>query len=501
MARFWPFGKKQRKQARAFQGALTSRLTGDWVTANSASQDSEIRGSLSKLRNRSRDLVRNNDYARQAIRTIRNNVVGQGVQMQSQVRQPRTRRLETAINDAIESKWVEWQRKDSCHVGGTLSFADIERLLISSVAESGEVFVRIVRQQMGRSRVPLALQIIESDMLDENYNARASNGNEIRMSIERDAWGRPQAYHVLQNHPGDYTFGAGASPRVERIRIPADEMIHLYITERPDQSRGIPWLSAAISRIHQMQGYEQYEVVAARATAALMGFIETPEGELPAEGEQNGQAVTDFEPGVFKQLNPGERVVVPQLNRPGNQFEPFMRVMLRGISASCGISFESLSRDYSQSNYSSSRLSLLEDRDHWRVLQSWLISNLHQRVFEEFLEMATLSGALSLPGYEIQPERYQSAARWLPRGWAFVDPVKEVAAYKEAIKAGFITVADVVAQSGGDFEEIMTQRQREIEFAESLGVELDTTVVAEQPHEEQERPTPASIEEGQGGEE
>jgi len=115
--------------------------------------------------------------------------------------------------------------------------------------------------------------------------------------------------------------------------------------------------------------------------------------------------------------------------------------------------------------------------------------------------MATLSGALSLPGYEIQPERYQSAARWLPRGWAFVDPVKEVAAYKEAIKAGFITVADVVAQSGGDFEEIMTQRQREIEFAESLGVELDTTVVAEQPHEEQERPTPASIEEGQGGEE
>jgi len=135
---------------RMYEGAKVSRLTSDWVTGGT-SADAEIKGSLPRLRNRSRQLVRDNDYARQAIRAVRNNVIGTGIRMQAQVRMQRGGgRLDQTVNDAIENAWAMWGRKDSCHTAGRLSFTDIERLLVGSMAESGEVFVRMVRQPFGR---------------------------------------------------------------------------------------------------------------------------------------------------------------------------------------------------------------------------------------------------------------------------------------------------------------------------------------------------------------
>jgi capsid protein len=147
--------------------------------------------------------------------------------------------------------------------------------------------------------------------------------------------------------------------------------------------------------------------------------------------------------------------------------------MLRSMAAGIGVSYATLSRDYSDSNYSSSRLALLDDRDNWRVLQSWLIENFHKPVFEQWLELAELSGELSLPGYNLNPEPYR-AVRWIPRGWQWVDPVKEITAYKEAVRCGFTTQADVIAQGGGDIEDVFQQRQRELEMAADMDLVFDT---------------------------
>jgi lambda family phage portal protein len=151
--------------------------------------------------------------------------------------------------------------------------------------------------------------------------------------------------------------------------------------------------------------------------------------------------------------------------------------MLRGMAAGVGCSYESISRDFSQTNYSSSRLSLLEDRDHWRALQQFLIENLHQPVFEAWLEMAVLGGALNLPFYETDPERYR-AIRWMPRGWAWVDPAKEVQAYKDAVRCGFKTLGEVVAEQGGDLEELLMARAAELAMTDDLDLTFDTD-----PHE------------------
>jgi len=150
-----------------------------------------------------------------------------------------------------------------------------------------------------------------------------------------------------------------------------------------------------------------------------------------------------------------------------------VRAMLRAMAAGIGCSYETVSRDFSQTNYSSSRLSLLEDRDHWRVLQKWLIENLHQRVFDVWMDMAVLSGALPLASYELQSDRYK-AVHWMPRGWAWVDPGKEVQAYKEAVRCGFKTLGDVVAEQGGDLEELMQSRRMELDASNDLELKFDT---------------------------
>lgn len=469
MAKWWPFGKKKRKQSeyRGYAGANIGRLTSDWITSGT-SVDAEIRGSITALRNRSRQLGRDNDYVRQAFRVIENNVVGGGVKLQAQVKMQRGQKLNEPINKMIEETWAKWCRAENCHVSGKLSFSDIERLAIRSTAESGEIFIRMVPDARGRMKTKLSLEIIEADRVDEGYNGKSESGNEIRMGVEVDQWGKPLKYYFTQKHPGDYQFrGPSESSSVLRIAVDAKDVIHLFRTERPGQTRGAPWLSSAIMRLHHMSGFEEAEIIRKRAEASVMGFVKSPMPELPADEVYQGQRVVEFQPGKWTQLAPGEEIEVPNITPSAAQFDPFMRAMLRGVASGIGISYESLSKDYSQSNYSSSRLALLDDRDNWKVLQCWMIENFHQRVFERFLDMAVLAGDLPLRGYEQSPDMFQ-AVRWMPRGWSWIDPAKEVAAFENAIKAGFMTQADVIAQGGGDLDEFLENRKREVERAEEM---------------------------------
>lgn len=463
---------------RLYGGAQVGRLTNDWL-APITSGDAELYTSLRLLRGRSRQLVRDNDYAKNAIRAVRNNIIGQGIPFQAQAMMRRGKKLDEVSNDAIEAAYKRWSRADSCDVTGKCNLDELDRMLVASIAESGEVLVRKIRQPFGRNnKIPLALEVIESDQLVDNLTGRSNDGNEIRMGVEMDQWHRPIAYWFYPRHPGDAMFGGTpASSRYERV--PANEVYHLGIAERLGQTRYVPWLHSAMLKLNHMRGYEEAEIVAARASANVMGFIQSPEIDLPgvpgaaADAVQDGQRVMDLDPGTVKNLGPGETFMGFNPTRPNGAMEPFMRYMLRSVSAGIGMSYETLSRDYSQSNYSSSRLSLLEDRENWRILQQWYISAFKQPLFEEWLDLANLSGAINLPNYELERDRYQ-AVRWMPRGWGWVDPLKEVMAAKLSVRAGFETMADIISEAGGDYEDKFKQRRRELDLAADYALVLET---------------------------
>ena len=473
---FWDrfFGKALpqpvKTMLRAYKAASNNRLNG-WVSKNT-SADAEIKSSVVRLRDSSRALVRDNDYAKSALRSIVNNVVGSGIGVQPQVKMQRGNKLNDAVNASIRDAWYQWTARENCHTGGQLSFSDIERLAIRSTVESGEVFIRMVKGKFGRSKVPVALEIIEADQLDLEYTVeRGGVGNSIRMGVERDQWQRPIAYYFLTGHPGDASIGASSR---QRTRVPASEVIHLYLIERPGQTRGVPWFHTAILRMIQLGGYEEAEIIRARAESAIMGFIESPEGDALTDGELNSQDVADVEPGIIKRLLPGDKFTSHVPNRAGGAFDPFVRAMLRGIAAGVGVSYEALSKDYSQSNYSSSRLALLDDRDQWRVLQNWLIETLHYRVYEEWLDMAVVMGAVKIDSasYQSMKDQYQ-LVRFKPRGWSWVDPEKELNAARTGLRLGLTTRADIIAEQGGDINDINNQLILEKEFSNSEGLVFD----------------------------
>jgi lambda family phage portal protein len=479
----WISPPAPRGDQRMYHAAKVSRLTAGWV-AGETSADAELHSSLRNLRSRSRQLVRDAGYAKRAKVVVVNNVIGPGVGFQGAVSN-RNGRLMDEVNDPIEREIEHWSRAENCHTGGRLHLADFERQAMGQVFEAGECVVRLHLRAFGASRVPLALEIIESERIADNFNqAPGPQANRVRMGVEVDEFDRPLAYWLRPGHPGDLH---GTRANTERLlRVPADQILHLYVVDRWPQTRGEPWLHAAARKLNDLDGYSEAEIIAARNAACYMGFITSPDPDTPLTDERNattGEAVTEMAPGLIQRLNPGENFASYTPTRPNAAFDGFLRAVLREIAGAVGTSYESLSRDYSQSNYSSSRLALLDDRDLWRVLQSWWIRAFRAPLHRLWMRQAVYARAVPVPidEYVANPEKFE-AARFKPRGWSWVDPTKEVAAYKEAVKAGFCTVADVIAATNGgqDLEDVLKARRQELDLMADLDLQFDTDPALEQ---------------------
>lgn len=486
-----------------YAAAVRSRLNAD-RPATTGSADSELASSLTNLRNMSRQLIRDNPYAKRAKNIVVNNVVGSGIGLQAQVMNSRDK-LNERVNEKIEEAWLEWSRAEICHTGGELHFCDLERQVMGQVFAAGEVIIRKHWRPFGRSVIPYALELIEPERLANETTPVAvpSQDGVVRMGVETDAFHRPQFYWIRTAHPGDLRVSRASSTTLERV--PASDILHLRIIDRWPQTRGEPWLHTVIQRLGDMGGYTEAEIIAARASACYMGFIKGAEDPVgPAPDDPNApanpveeQQELELTAGIVRRLANGEDFISHTPNRPNAALDPFMRFMLREVAAGIGVSYESLSRDYSASSYSSSRLALLDDRDLWRVLQSWFLRGFRQIVHREWLQQAVLVGAIpgiSVVEYANNMRKFE-AARFKLRGWGWIDPTKEVAAYKEAIRGGLTTVSDVIAATAGgqDIEDILATRERELQLMKEKGLVFDTDpakAAAEKPNPVPVKPDP-----------
>jgi lambda family phage portal protein len=463
--------------ARRYAGAMMGAGVSDWV-AQSTSADTEIWSSLRTLRDRSRSLARDNDYAVGAIRSILTNVLGSnGIKMKPKVKD-KSGNFDDLINKEIKDLWEIWQNPEYCDVSGRQSWPQIERLALRSVIESGEVLIRLVRKRFSNSPVPFALQVIESDQLADNYSfgLKVEGTNTVKMGVELNEWQRPVAYWIYPYHPGDHLTTAGQQQknRYQPIRVPADEIIHLFVSDRPMQTRGVPWLSTAISRLRGMGEYTEAEIVKVRAHACAMGFIESAMPEVVGmdAGPQQKRQIS-FQAGTIHSLGQGEKFTGFAPTSPTTGLDPFLRFLLRGVSAGIGVPADAVSQDYSQTTYGGQRASMLDARDHWAVLQKWLSSALHQHVFEGWLEAALMSGAIALPDYELRYREY-TRPTWMPRGWSWIDPSKDVTASVRAVKAGLSTIGRELAAQGIDFDELLAERIREVKMVQAAEIQYES---------------------------
>ncbi len=333
--------------------------------------------------------------------------------------------------------------------------------------EGGECFVRLrTRKREDGLCVPLQLQVLESEHLDNKSNQTLANGNIIRSGIEFNRLGQREAYYLFREHPGEGSFG-------ESVRVPANDVLHIYRPLRPGQIRGVPWLSSVLLKLYELDQYDDAELVRKKTAAMFAGFITRldPEANIMGEGESNEQgiALSGLEPGTMQLLDPGEDIKFSEPSDVGGSYEAFMKQQLRAIAVGTGITYEQLTGDLTGVNYSSIRAGLIEFRRRCGMLQhNIMVYQFCRPVWDRWLELAILSGELDVG------EKGAKEVKWIAQGFDWVDPLKDQQAQQMAVRNGFKSRAEVVSEMGYDVEEIDQEIAEDQKRANSLNLMFDS---------------------------
>ena len=463
---------------RGFHAAQGGRLFADWYT-QATSSDAEIRGSLRKLMDRSRDLERNNDYQRGFLMAGERNIIGSvrydlrmdcGEYVFSKKKPPEWVKDDPA-STIIESAWNEWGKRGTCTICKRYSWRDVKKLAVRSTMRDGNFIARKVYGTSARNRFGFALQVFEIDHLDLDRFGRAANGNDVRFGIESDASGQVVAFWLRVKHPGDFNGGGGLLP----LRVSATEIYHLFVSERAEQSIGIPWIVSAITRLRQLGMFEEAAVVAARIGAAKTGFFKKtpgPNGEIGQwAGSTNaeGHAVMEAAPGQFEELPDGWDVASWSPEYPNIETGEFRKAMLRGVATSIGMSYNTIGNDLEAVSFASSRVGLFEEREGWKTLQVFFTEGLWEPVFSDWLQASMLAGAVPLP---VEKLAKFNRPMFKARRWPFIDPLKEVEAAKTMIALRLSSRRQFIEEAGGDVGDVFHDNLDDENLADDLGLSL-----------------------------
>ncbi len=416
-------------QALGYEGAKTGRRTDGWITAsNSADGESQI--VVSALRDRARDLVRNNPYAARALDVKVANTIGTGI-----VPEVKNKRLAP-----IWSRFI-----DTCDADGRLDLYGLQALIERCRSESGEVIVRWVPTRKERGGGSFKLRVLEPDFLDHSRDGRApETDNQIRYGIEYDATGGVVAYWLHDSHPGDgATLSLGAVRGRTSQRVPAAEIIHLFRKARPGQSRGVTDFAPVMLRARDLDDYDDAEVMRKKIEACLAVFVTTGSGMSdasvgPVAADAKGRIESLF-PGMIEYLKLGESVTMADPKASGG-YADFQRFTLRAVAAGYGVPYELMTGDLSQVNYSSYRAGLVDfrrriEQDQWQLH----VAQVCARIWDWFLADVTAAS----PGMGDR-----TTVEWTPPRFELIDPLKETQAELEACLAGFDTWDEIVRRRG-----------------------------------------------------
>lgn len=434
-----------------FAGATHDRLTSSWLAGARAIND-ELRSDLDALRARARDLAKNNDYARKFLRMVARNVVGaSGFVLQARV-QDGPGKPDSLANAAIELAFYKWAKKGNAEITGRMSFADACRATAVAVARDGEALVRIVRGKQAGNAEGLAIQLLDVARLNTMRNQAPTAGrNAIVMGVEMDEFQRPLGYWLKDRADG----ATGTS-----TRLPAADVLHIFLPEMAEQARGLPWMHAAMLAMHDLGEFTRSALLAARKGADTLGFIVSPDGTAPdmGGGTDGGAALQLTAPGTYDVLPEGYDMKAFDSKYPNEVFDPFTKAILRRISSGLDVAYNSLANDLEGVNFSSIRAGVLEERDQWLTLQNWFIEALLEPIYAEWFPRAMVAGVITMPNGSALPLAKQekfSSHEWQGRRWSWVDPVKDIEAARLEIKTGIASPQMVAARNGVDVEDVI----------------------------------------------
>ncbi|MFW6021661.1 MAG: phage portal protein, partial [Guyparkeria sp.] len=464
------------------------RTMRDWFPS-AGSADADLVPELDTMIPRSRDLGRNNGIAASGIQTLKDNIVGSVLKLSSK---PHYRMLGWSraeaeqFGRAIEAEFEQYSRTTECDAAQTSTLLGLTLQALAGAMLNGEALAVPVWAPRRGHRWATRLQMVEADRLD---TPPGMESDRLRGGVEVDRFGAPVAYWIRKTHPGArWTFGAWSDPS-DFQRVPAftrdglRRVIHLYDPERADQHRGRPIVSTVAKQFRLAGKYSDAHLETAVAQSMIAAFLESdlsPDAAANLFGEEPDEAWKKQLSGYHRQLTGSAIIPLPagaKLNAfdpssPNPAFESFMLGTLRHIAAGMNMPYELLLKDFSKTNYSSARASLLEAWRYFKGRRRWIVDHWLQPILELWMEEASAAGRL--PGItraEYLTNRYAfSRCRWTFAGRGWVDPVKEAQGAQIRMDAGLSTLEDECAEQGLDWEEVLEQRARERNRMAELGL-------------------------------
>jgi len=460
---------------RSFEAAETPAWTESWPTHAAAIND-DLSRQLPTLRARSRGLARNNEWAIGYLIQLDDNVLGEaGIRLQMRM-MGSDGKPDTDLNNRIEAAWAKWGK--DCEVSG-ISWRETESLALASLPQDGELLYRL---RPGMGPMGIQIQLLDPALLDVSLH-RDFGGNRVRMGVEINDDGKPVAYWLLMARVGD-----GPSDLVtvgRHVRIPAEQIRHRFLRREVGQIRGYPWLAGGARRLWLTKDFEESAAVASSNAAKRQGFFVSPTGEAPRgfadtiissvleSAKASGKVLSPDEiqaltaaaekyattvPGQFDTLPDGYDFRPFESKWPNVDGSTYVKGQLRGWAAARGISYVSIGNDLESVNYSSARVGIVGEREHYKTVQGLIKSWLHAEVFAEVLPYLILA----TPSIKmLQRDVYQQAATWQPRRWAGIDPTKEATANEINLRLKLASRRRIILERGEDPDEIAAEVQTE----------------------------------------
>lgn len=441
--------RKAEEIIRGFDAASKGRRNENFRSSG-ADANREIQPVLKLLRERSREQVRNNVYARRSVRTISNNVIGTGIV-------PTPLDLSRTAEKRTMKLWADWAGTKACDFDGLLTMYGIQRLVMRTVVESGECLV--LRRRVNDPNNPIKLQVLEPDFLDHSKTINLADGGRIIQGVEFDKYGKRKGYWLFDRHPGSGDFLSVTSKFVE-----ASEVAHIYFVERPGQVRGVPWLVTSMIRMKDFDEYEDAELVRQKIAACFTVFVQDTNPDAVLDGNENENIASRVEPGIIEMLPPGKSVSFAQPPLT-NGYESYSRKILQGIAVGTDITYEQMTGDYSNVNFSSGRMGWIEFQ---RNVEDWqwnmIIPMLCETVWTWFVNANAIVGRV----------KEGTRADWTTPRREMLDPVKETNAMNLMVRNGFKSYSEAVRELGYDPDDTLEEIQSDMQKFDEKGIILDS---------------------------
>lgn len=444
---------------RSYTGADRGRLRSS-INTRTSSADNEISKAGQLLRDRMRDLVRNNPLAANAIAVLVTHAIGDGI-------------VPVFKNPKVKAAYEVWAK--TCDANGVQNFYGIQSLATREMFEGGDGLVRKRwRQYDGTLPIPLQLEVIEADQIDSRKDSNFMGAANAIQGIEFDSNGQRKSYWLLDRHPGNQLLGGFAA---NSTAVPAADIAHVFEKQRT-QVRGTPWGTPVIASHYDLEGYREAERVRKRLEACMVAIMtggdpddalgvaleataDTPAGVYDA----HGQRVEKVSPGSIYNAVGGRDVKFTQPAVTGD-YASYIETEEHVVAAGWRIPHFILTGRLDKVNYSSSKVGLevfkrMISQLQWQII----IPMLCDPMIGWFLQAAYLAGAIDSPDQEYE---------WVPPRFYSADPQRDLKAQVGEVRAGFKSWTAAVAERGEDPAAVALQMAEDNKTFDGLGLVLDT---------------------------